>query len=126
VGVGLTGDAVIVDVVHRPIGVPVLGADDRIAIAPDFAERLAVGAIDRVGRAPFLAGDAVDHQLVGAVVVVGPGLRHAVGIAGAHLLAVGVHHLVVGVGLTGDAVIVDVVHRPIGVPVLGAGESVAL
>src|SRR5581483_7176037 len=81
---------------------------------------------DRVGRAPFLAGDAVDHQLVGAVVVVGPGLRHAVGIAGAHLLAVGVHHLVVGVGLTGDAVIVDVVHRPIGVPVLGADDRVAI
>src|SRR6185437_5323777 len=95
--------------------------DRRRTLAPVLARGLAGGAVERVGRGPLLAGDAVDGELrQRAVVVVRPGLGHAVGIDRVGQLAVGaVHHVVIGVGLTDDAVIMDVVRRAVGVPGLG-------
>ena len=60
-----------------------------------------------------------------AVGIVAPGLGHAVGIAGADRLVVGIDHVVIGVG-AGQPVVMDVVYGAVGVPGLGLNDRRAI
>ena len=119
------GQPIIVHVVHRAVRVPGLALHDGRAIGPLLAHRLAV-RVERIGCSPALAGDAVIDQLVQrAVGIVAPGRGHAVGIARAHRLVVGVDHVVIAIG-AGQPVIVHVMHRAVRIPGLALHHGRAI
>ena len=60
-----------------------------------------------------------------AIGVVAPGRRHAVRVARARRLVVGIDHIVVSVG-AGQTVVVNVVNGAVGVPGLGLNDRAAI